>query len=61
MIPNHLDLLDSNENEHKLLKNSTNNKCGEHRKLFSISNKHKKCVHKGKDHTAVDDTCEERS
>ena len=37
------------------------NLCGESRKMFPISNKHKECVHKRENHTAVDHTCDERS
>ena len=58
MIP---DLSDSKEKGAQVKEKSPNNNCGESRKVFTISNKHKECVHKGKDHTAVDYSCEERS
>ena len=61
IIPNLLDRLDSKEKGAKVIETNLNNKCGESRKIFSISNKHKECVHNGEDHTAVDHTCEECS
>ena len=61
MICSILDLLDAKEKGAKVIETSPNNNCGESRKIFPISNKHKECVHKGEDHTAVDHTCEERS
>ena len=61
MIQNLKDCLDSKEKGAYVIETSLNNNCGESRKIFPISNKHKECVHKGEDPTAVDHTCEEQS
>ena len=60
MNTNLLDLLDSKE-KGAFIETSPNNNCGESKKIFPISNKHKECVHTGEDHTAVDHTCEMHS
>ena len=54
-------LLDSKEKGAQIRETRPNNICGKSRKIFPIRNKHKECVHKVEDHTAVDHTCEEHS
>ena len=64
MIPNLLDLLDSEDKDAQAKETSIYNNFDECKKLFpkdKESNKHTESFHKGEDHTDGDNTCEDCS